>query len=1426
MRPAQKIVLVALALLALRAAAYPVPIVTFGSTGNALYEGEPVTIDASRSFDDAGGSLLFTYDFGDGTRKGPTSESTAVHTYKRAGAYELQVAVSDRAGGGLLSGDGRPAPVARLAVVVDPHVDGGCYDFYLTADLAAEPQRGAPVLLPAARTSTLYLQVVDWREPGRAARERLTRLFDLGGERPSVALSNHSLAVVAQPGLNVEEGAGAWVVEVAAGPVVEDVVASVAPRGVSLLGCRVQATRIVLAVDRLPRPFETALGPAGALRVEQDACSPSAAVALLPLGAGAGAAAALVTADGFGRRSRLVRLRPGEAVHEARLLAGRLLLLAASGLYASQEPAAAPADAPVALTALEGPWGGAAPASFGPERARVFGATACRSPVLEDQTSFLFAAWTPPGAPAGALTALAYAPVLPAAGSPAWSTVSFPASVAARFPAGYRVWGAVRLRDRRANLYLVADQAGLSALAVTHTPPPRPPRPRPRPRAPRGEPDGGLGAQRTTERFSVFAFPAGRAVTHLALHAAGFVALAAGPGGLWQSSSAAAFRPAGPVGAPRGPAPARLRGEARAPRGAAAAPGALAFDALGTLRLLELDLDASEPWGAVRSWPLPVESLLHTPSVAGRVALTPPSSPAPSRPPAPAPRPARAPRRPDAAAALPRGGPLLALRRCGGGGGAGAATAAFGESEAGARLVGAGGASLLLTAVEAATGVATGSVQGSLPSCRPADPAPGWLPSDVGRSVLAWGAALRVTAFVGPAQAEAVVVQAPPFALQAALAPALNGTLAPLPAGQWHLVDLRGYREEAASGTQNLTLAGAGPALTASLPAGFFAFRPADVGKVLAAGGGWGVVVEWRSGREVGVAAWQAMAAGSYRPGNWSMYRLDFGADFAPLPHAEREAVWRVEAGPCPYAALRDEAGPVRYLDIGERTNFTAFAAPAPVSNPGDFAVETRAVRGVAGGLPGRLLAVSVAERGPSALGAAAFAVGPRGPPSAARAGRRRARRRGVRPEQAAAADALRPRRGAAALGGGLPGGSAQADGVALVERLPANYRPPSKLGRGIPTNDHLYAADPSKPRYFDVYEVSRSSGRLKQCAGKASRAECGCTRAMRLSQRAAFSDCIDRVLRVFQGGEFVPKLELYTDAAGVQPLRLVYQLTELNGRDDWTVKGGADVSLSDARNYDPLGSPLLTPNSTAITFKGIELYHFRARVAGPTNCHLTTEFMVWSYGAQLQSSLGWVTISVTGVAIALLLFGVYLYHFLGSTHSLVRRFSSECRGTPAPALREMTVQAANGASVPLKAVPATEENFAPYGQLIAVGGDEAALDLSAGKPRLWLMRIDGSRGMNFNKITHHARVTQCLGSTDGRPWYMAVVPPGEHPTHENLRAFRIPGGAFIKLERGTWHAGPHLTGDAIVFYNLELEDTNDNDHTTVELGADFEILE
>ncbi|MBA3921951.1 MAG: ureidoglycolate lyase [Nostocaceae cyanobacterium] len=139
-----------------------------------------------------------------------------------------------------------------------------------------------------------------------------------------------------------------------------------------------------------------------------------------------------------------------------------------------------------------------------------------------------------------------------------------------------------------------------------------------------------------------------------------------------------------------------------------------------------------------------------------------------------------------------------------------------------------------------------------------------------------------------------------------------------------------------------------------------------------------------------------------------------------------------------------------------------------------------------------------------------------------------------------------------------------------------------------------------------------------------------------------------------------------------------------------------------------------------------------------------------------------------------------------------------------------------------LEAVEITSENFQRYGQVIFPGIDgaaeatEARLNLQNGNPRFYIIRVQ-NRGRKFHTITRHMQCTQCLGSLEGKEWLIAVCPPNDDtvPVLADIAAFRIPGNCFIKLEVGTWHAGPYFESDFVDFYNLELSSTNSVDHST-----------
>lgn len=155
-----------------------------------------------------------------------------------------------------------------------------------------------------------------------------------------------------------------------------------------------------------------------------------------------------------------------------------------------------------------------------------------------------------------------------------------------------------------------------------------------------------------------------------------------------------------------------------------------------------------------------------------------------------------------------------------------------------------------------------------------------------------------------------------------------------------------------------------------------------------------------------------------------------------------------------------------------------------------------------------------------------------------------------------------------------------------------------------------------------------------------------------------------------------------------------------------------------------------------------------------------------------------------------------------------------------------------------LQAQTITSENFQPYGQVIFPSKDgkrfdaeDAQLLLDNGIPRFYIMQLQ-RRGRKFHNITRHVKCTQCLGSLAGKDWLIAVCPPDnniDEPVLADIAAFRIPGNCFIKLNVGTWHAGPYFEHDTVDFYNLELSNTNEVDHFTHSFlksdNLEFEIV-
>ena len=138
-----------------------------------------------------------------------------------------------------------------------------------------------------------------------------------------------------------------------------------------------------------------------------------------------------------------------------------------------------------------------------------------------------------------------------------------------------------------------------------------------------------------------------------------------------------------------------------------------------------------------------------------------------------------------------------------------------------------------------------------------------------------------------------------------------------------------------------------------------------------------------------------------------------------------------------------------------------------------------------------------------------------------------------------------------------------------------------------------------------------------------------------------------------------------------------------------------------------------------------------------------------------------------------------------------------------------------------------TDESFLDYGEPITPVGDltpysdhDAKLYFDSGPIRFYVMQLE-HQGETVSAMTRHTHCSQCLGSADAQPWWIALAAidlKSDEINHGTLTLFRVEPRQAIKLTPGTWHAGPYFKTKTAAFYNLELSNTKVVDHMTRQL--------
>eukprot|EP00898_Chlorokybus_atmophyticus_P000425 jgi/Chlat1/1383/Chrsp12S02047 len=492
----------------------------------------------------------------------------------------------------------------------------------------------------------------------------------------------------------------------------------------------------------------------------------------------------------------------------------------------------------------------------------------------------------------------------------------------------------------------------------------------------------------------------------------------------------------------------------------------------------------------------------------------------------------------------------------------------------------------------------------------------GWLFSDVGKTAVTGQNSATVTQFVNSSHAQAII------------SAQLDSKHFSVAAGQWQLLDFRAYREEArTSSEQQLRVYGdpeSSKYFTASLSDGWMRFRSTDYSKILAVGTGWGFIARVMNSSAVSVYIRQSVAPGTHSAGNWSMYSVEPGQQCNALPHTTcRARIWHLKLPPC---GLVSFLGPpltgadTIFMDMQDAATATVIIDPptSPVditmANPQLLIYSARDKIASADGIIVANKTVTMLARRAAGLGF--LSIQPQRTSLLCQATQLAVHVLVGCPETKyiTPVGSLRP----------FSNQNGTVTPPVKLMPIPTNYRPPSRFGKGVPTSANIYHADPSQSLHLTRFKVSRNTGRFQQCASKANRAGCGCNATQVICQLPSESDCCTQAIAFYMQDVLVPRFLIKQANRADRILPLPYQLVE-------------SVIMDGSNPY-------------GIKFFGTELYNFEVTVL-PTHsfCNLTTGFAVWVTHPPLKITHWYLTVSLIVTVMALGMLAVYVlfvYHY------------------------------------------------------------------------------------------------------------------------------------------------------------------------------------